>query len=167
MNTAPPAKSRLRVTLASILLLAYVGVVLVATLSPTPLDQGYESAVAKFLSVLHRNGVPLWFGYNRLEFTANIVMFIPLGFLCVMLLPARVWWVALAVCPASSLAIELMQATALSSRFATITDVIANSLGSVVGIMFAVVLRALVYERDQKVVNWAEWERAQSATVSG
>lgn len=162
MSSAPP-KSRLRVALASILLVVYVGVVLVATLSPTPLDQGYESAIARFLSVLHRNGVPLWFGYNRLEFTANIAMFVPLGFLAVMLVPARVWWTALLVCPAMSVAIEVTQATALSSRFATITDVLANSLGALVGILMAVALRALVYQRDQKVLSRAEWERGQLA----
>jgi glycopeptide antibiotics resistance protein len=149
--------------MASVLLVAYVGVVMVATLSPTPLDQGYASAIERFLSVLHRNGVPLWFGYNRLEFSANIAMFVPLGFLAVMLVSARLWWSALLVCPAMSVAIEVTQATALSSRFATVTDVLANSLGAVVGILIAVALRALVYERDQKILNRAEWERGRPA----
>lgn len=151
--------------LASALLVAYVGIVFSATLSPTPLDQGYDSAIDKVLTVLHRNGVPNWFGYSRLEFTANIAMFMPLGFLAAMLLPARIWWLALLLCPALSIAIEVTQATMLSSRFATITDVMSNSLGAVIGILIAVVLRALVYERDQKVLNRAEWEREHSLPV--
>ena len=78
---APPPRSHLRIGSAVSGLAVYAVVVLAMTMSPTPLDQGYESAIAKFLGVLHRNGVPEWFGYSKLEFTANIAMFIPLGFL--------------------------------------------------------------------------------------
>jgi glycopeptide antibiotics resistance protein len=86
-------------------------------------------------------------------------MFVPLGFLCALLLPARVWWLALLICPGLSIAIELTQATFLAARFATVTDVLANSIGAIVGILVAVVLRSVVYERDQKVVAMALWQR--------
>ena len=132
-----------------------------ATLWPTPLDQGFESSINKLFVVLYRNGVPLWFGYNKLEFSANVLMFIPLGFLVALLLPARIWWLALIICPAMSIAIELTQALALSARFATVVDVMSNSLGAVVGILIAVMLRAIVYERDQKVVARAVWAQGQ------
>ena len=128
-----------------------------ATLWPTPLDQGFESSINKLFVVLYRNGVPLWFGYNKLEFTANILMFIPLGFLVSLLLPTRIWWLALFMCPAMSVAIELTQALALSARFATVVDVVANSLGALVGILIAVMLRAVVHDRDQKVTARALW----------
>ena len=128
-----------------------------ATLWPTPLDQGFESSINKLFVVLYRNGVPLWFGYNKLEFTANILMFIPLGFLVALLLPTRIWWLALFMCPAMSVAIELTQALALSARFATVVDVVANSLGALVGILIAVMLRAVVHDRDQKVTARALW----------
>ncbi|WP_338144958.1 VanZ family protein [Cryobacterium adonitolivorans] len=136
---------------------AYASVVLMATLWPTPLDQGFESSINKLFVVLYRNGVPLWFGYNKLEFTANVLMFIPLGFLVALLLPARIWWLALVICPAMSIAIEMTQALALSARFATVIDVFSNSLGAVIGILIAVMLRAIVYERDQKVIARAVW----------
>ena len=132
-----------------------------ATLWPTPLDQGFESSINKLFVVLYRNGVPLWFGYNKLEFSANVLMFIPLGFLVALLLPARIWWLALIICPAMSIAIELTQALALSARFATVVDVMSNSLGAVIGILIAVVLRAIVYERDQKVIARAVWAQGQ------
>lgn len=142
---------------------SYVTVILVATLWPTPLDQGYSAAIQKVLDVVHRNGVPEWFGYNKLEFSANVVMFVPLGFLAALLLPARVWWLALLICPGLSIAIELTQATFLAARFATATDVIANSIGAVIGILVAVILRSIVYERDQKVIAVALWQRGLRA----
>jgi glycopeptide antibiotics resistance protein len=153
-----PPKSRTREWLAFLALLAYAAIVLGATLSPTPLDQGYESAIDKFLAVLHRNGVPQWFGYHKLEFSANIVMFIPLGFLITLLLPAKVWWLALIICPALSGAIELTQGALLSARFASWGDVLSNSIGAIVGILIAVIIRALVYHRDQKLIERALWE---------
>lgn len=158
MSNGAPPKSRARSWLGGVMLAAYVVVVLFATMWPTPLDQGYGAAIEKLLAVLHRNGVPEWFGYNKLEFSANILMFVPLGFLVALLLPARAWWLALIICPALSIAIELTQAVALSARFGTITDVISNSIGALVGVFLAVLLRAAVYERDQKLIARTLWE---------
>ena len=157
MNGKPP-KSRAREWLGSGALVCCLGVVLLATMWPTPLDQDYGAAVDKFLAVLHRNGIPMWFGYNKLEFSANILMFLPLGFLIALLLPAKTWWLSLLICPAISIGIELTQSVALSARFATITDVIANSTGALVGILLAVVVRAVIYSRDEKLVARALWE---------
>ncbi|TFC56975.1 MULTISPECIES: VanZ family protein [unclassified Cryobacterium] len=159
MTTNAPPKSRARTTIGGVLLASYVLVILLATLWPTPLDQGYSAAIQKVLDVVHRNGVPEWFGYNKLEFSANVAMFVPLGFLAALLLPARVWWLALVLCPALSIAIEVSQATFLAARFATATDVVSNSIGAVIGILVAVVLRSAVYERDQKVIARAFWQR--------
>ncbi|POH70967.1 VanZ family protein [Cryobacterium zongtaii] len=157
MNARPP-KSRVRELFAGLLLIACLVVVLTATMWPTPLDKDYGASIVKFLDVVHRNGVPEWFGYNKLEFSANILMFIPIGFLVTLLLPAHVWWLALILCPLVSAGIELTQATLLSSRFATVNDLLANSTGAVIGILCAVILRALVYDRDQKLVARALWE---------
>jgi len=156
MESKPP-KSRARESLSTIALIVCFGLVLLATMWPTPLDQGYGAAVEKFLAVLHRNGIPLWFGYHKFEFSANILMFMPLGFLVCLLLPAKVWWLALVICPMLSVGIELTQAAALSARFATVSDVIANSIGALIGIFLAVVLRAAVYSRDEKLVARALW----------
>ena len=153
-----PTKSRAREGLGTVALVFCVGIVLLATMWPTPLDQDYGAAVDKFLAVLHRNGIPLWFGYNKLEFSANILMFMPLGFLIALLLPAKTWWLALLICPAMSIGIELTQSVALSARFATVTDVIANSTGALAGIFLAVLLRAIIYSRDEKLVARALWE---------
>ena len=162
MNGKPP-KSRAREWLGTVTLFFCVGIVLLATMWPTPLDQDYAAAVDKFLAVLHRNGIPMWFGYNKLEFSANILMFLPLGFLIALLLPAKAWWLALLICPAMSIGIELTQSVALSARFATISDVIANSTGALCGIFMAVLLRAIIYSRDEKLIARALWEHRTRA----
>ncbi|WP_195907774.1 VanZ family protein [Microbacterium gorillae] len=147
-----PPKSHLRAWVAGVGLLAYLGVVLAATLSPTPLDKGYGGAIDKVLSVGYRNGLPAWFGYAELEFLANVAMFIPLGFLLGLVLPRRGIWVGILLLPAFSAGVEACQAMFLAARFATIGDVIANSIGGWVGLLAAVIIRALVYARDQKVI---------------
>ncbi|QYF72664.1 VanZ family protein [Cryobacterium sp. PAMC25264] len=162
-----PRKSRVREWLSVLALLAYISVVLLATLSPTPLDQGYQGSIDKVLTVLHRNGVPEWFGYNKLEFSANIFMFIPLGFLITLLLPLKIWWLSIVFCPALSGAIELSQGAFLSARFASWGDVASNSIGALIGIIVAVCLRQLVYQRDEKLVERALWERGAVATRTG
>lgn len=158
MTDKGPPKSKVRQQLGLALVLAYGLVVILATMWPTPLDQGFASSINRLLAVLHRNGVPEWFGYSKLEFTANVFMFIPLGFLVSMLLPVRVWWLALLICPGLSVAIELTQAFALSARFATVSDVMANSIGALVGAVFAVLIRAAIYDRDEKVIARRLWE---------
>ena len=161
-NTAP-SPSRIRVWLASLGLVMCVALILLATMWPTPLDQGYQGAVDKVLVVLHRNGIPEWFGYNKLEFSANIALFIPLGFLLALLLPQNRWWLALVLCPALSVAIELVQRVLLDARVSSAMDVLANSIGALIGILMAATIRALVYARDQKVIARALWNRELAA----
>ena len=158
MTTLEPPKSRAREWIASLALLGCILIVLFATMWPTPLDRDYAATIQKFIVMLHRNGIPEWYGYNKLEFSANMLMFVPLGFLLAMLLPAKTWWLALVVCPALSVGIELTQATFLSERFATVSDVIANSIGALVGVFCALVLRAVVLARDEKLIARALWE---------
>lgn len=157
MSQQPPP-SHVRRNISVLLLLAYIGVVAAMTLSPTPLDQGFESSIDKLLGVMHRNGIPEWFGYNKLEFTANIMMFIPLGFLFGLALPARVWWLAVIASPALSIMIEMTQAGLLAGRFATVSDVFANTLGGLFGTLLAMILRAIVNARDEKVIARALWQ---------
>lgn len=159
MGNGRPPRSRFRQGAAAVGLALYSVVVMFVTLSPAPLDRGYGRSVTRVLDVLHNHGIPEWFGYNTLEFSANILMFIPIGVLVTLLLPARAWWLAVLICPSFSVAIELTQAVALDARVATGRDVAANSFGALLGILAAVVLTVLVHRRDEKVVARALWER--------
>ncbi|MFT4111055.1 VanZ family protein [Propionicimonas sp.] len=147
-----PSPTSMRLAVCGVLLALYVGVVLVATMWPTPLDAGYESAIAHVLDILHRHGVPEWFGYGKLEFTANIAMFVPLGFLLALTLPERGWWAVMLLVPGFSALIEYTQGEFLSARFASGWDVVANTVGGYVGAVLAYLLRALIHARDRMVV---------------
>lgn len=153
-----PAKSHLRAWLAALLLLGYAGIVAAATLSPTPLDSGYRGTIDKVLGMLHRNGMPEWFGYAQLEFSANVAMFVPLGFLIALALPWRGVWASFLLVPALSAAIEWAQGQFLAERFASLQDVAANSLGGFLGILLALLVRAMVHARDRKVIARAQWD---------
>jgi len=155
-----PPKSYMREVFAATGLALCIGVVLFATMSPAPLDQGYSSSIERLLGVLHRNGVPTWFGYNRLEFSANVLMFMPVGFLLTLLLPKRAWWLAILMCLGLSGAIEYTQSVLLTERFATILDVIANSSGGVIGVILAVMIQSIVHARDEKLIARALWDHA-------
>jgi glycopeptide antibiotics resistance protein len=146
-----------------VLLALYVGVVLTATMWPTPLDAGYESAIARVLEILHRHGVPEWFGYGKLEFSANIAMFVPLGFLLALTLPERGWWLAMVLIPGFSALIEYAQGAFLAARFASAWDVVANTIGGYIGAVAAYVLRSVIHLRDRLVV--AEAMRGESRRI--
>ncbi len=134
-----------------------LAVVLAATLSPAPIDRGYESAILRVLVVLHRNGVPDWLGYRWVEFTANIAMFVPLGFFLSLVFPTRFLWIALPLIPALSAVLETLQLLVLPARFATINDVIANTIGGWIGVTAAALMVAAVHARDRRVFRrWRE-----------
>ena len=162
-----PRKSRLRLVVGLGILIAYTGVILMVTLSPTQLDVNYQNAVLRLLEVLHRNGVPSWFGYGEVEFLANVGMFVPFGFLVALLLPQRLSWLTVFVGPGFSAFIENFQREFLSERVASVYDVYANSAGAIIGFLLAVVLRAVVHQRDRRVVARAIWQYEQGLTPTG
>lgn len=115
----------------------------VITLSPHRVDANYETEIYRFLDVLHRHGVPEWFGYRKLEFTANIALVVPLGFFLGLTLPAGRRWIGYLALPLLSATIELIQKVALSDRVASLADVLANSLGAWFGLTVAMGIHAV------------------------
>ncbi|MCR2785008.1 MULTISPECIES: VanZ family protein [unclassified Microbacterium] len=74
------------------------------------------------------------FGSGWIEFTANIVMFIPLGFLFTLLV--RRHWLGVVVALAASVAAELAQLL-IPSREPSLRDVLANTVGAGLGAVLA------------------------------
>ena len=73
-----------------------------------------------------------------LEFLANVVLFVPAGALAVLWLGRRAaWWWAAGIGLALSGAVEGIQALMLTDRVADVRDLLANTLGSVVGALIA------------------------------
>lgn len=153
----PPRKSGLRGGLVTILLLAYSGVVLVVTLSPSQMDQAVQNGVVRLLAALHRNGLPESVGYGEIEFLANIAMFVPLGFMGALLFSSRWSWLALVGGAGFSVAVENIQRVFLAERVYSEWDIVANTMGALLGLIAAETLRSIVHRRDRRVIERALW----------
>jgi len=117
----------------------YSALVVVVIGWPTPIDRYQEDTISRVLRGLHAWGLPVWFDYSALEFTANIGMFVPLAFLLGLALPVRLGWVPFVAGPAVSIAIEVAQLVLLPERFATPRDVLSNSIGALIGGLLALI----------------------------
>ena len=72
--------------------------------------------------------------YDMVEFAANIVLFVPLGILVSLLAPHRPAWAVVCLGLATSAVIELSQLLFLPDRVADVRDVVANTLGTALGV---------------------------------
>lgn len=139
-------------------LVAMVCVALLVTLWPTPVDRDLRGLLAVAIDRMHSAGVPGWVGYNLLEFVANVLMFVPVGFfvgLLVLAAPGVTGWravwcgiVALAIPLALSVAVECAQLL-LPERHSTLADVVANTLGGWAGVGLAAVIRRGILRRTR------------------
>ncbi len=121
-------------------LIAYAVVVAVVLL--TPVSYGViTNALGDWLrDVL---GVD-WFGSGWIEFGANILMFVPLGFLLTLLL--RHHWYGVALALVISAGAEIVQIV-IPSRQPSLRDILANTLGAAIG---AALAWALVLRRTER-----------------
>jgi glycopeptide antibiotics resistance protein len=118
----------------------YLGVVGWITLGPQPLDERSAGILRSVLGVLAGTDFTRWITYDLVEFTANIAMFVPVGLLFLLLVGRRRWWLALAGGVALTCAIEFTQLF-LPGRFSDVRDILANSLGALLGVVVALLLR--------------------------
>jgi glycopeptide antibiotics resistance protein len=142
-----------RVRFVAVLTIMYVVVVLVVTLWPTAVDRGVDPYIDRVLQELHQRGVPTFVDYGFIEFTANIVFFVPVGFLLGILLPYRFWFLAVVFGAVLSVAVETAQGLFLPGRVSSLADVLANTTGAVVGCTVAVAVRMLILHRDTLVIR--------------
>jgi VanZ family protein len=120
------------------------------TLTPSRVENAMPNLLDLTLAAIHRLG---WtaLDFHRLEVLANIVVFIPVGILAFLLMPRRVWPLALLVGPAASIAIETAQLVALPHRASTVTDVLANSTGATFGVALAVLCTLVLAPRPSRM----------------
>lgn len=118
--------------LAAVTLVYLVAVGLITLLPQSPDSTG--SAVARAIVAALRGFPPTaWVTYDGAEFTANIVMFVPMGVLFTLLLGVHRWWLALVIGVAATCLIEGAQLV-IPGRFSDVRDLVANSLGTLIGI---------------------------------
>lgn len=125
---------------ARILLPIYL--IIVACIVFSPADQAPHSTgfVAWVVSQIHalRDAFPTV--YIAVEFIANIAMFVPFGVLVPLAFPSCAWWLTALLGFATTITIELAQ-RALPSRYSTVSDVLANTFGTLAGLALLWALR--------------------------
>jgi VanZ family protein len=137
-----------RLTLAARVLLP-VYLVALGSVVFSPSDQATEipgpiAWVFDLADALQANFEP---GYIALEFVANIGLFVPFGILVRLAFARPPWWLVLLLGFATTLTIELVQST-LPTRFSTLSDVIANTLGTAVGLLLVLAVRRAIDRRS-------------------
>ncbi|MCU1473169.1 VanZ family protein [Amnibacterium sp.] len=142
-----------RVRVVAVLIVLYILFVLLVTLWPTTVDKPIDPYLIRFLDALHQHGVPGYVDYNFVEFSANVLFFVPIGFLGGLLMPYRLQWIAVLLGGLLSCAIELSQKLFLPGRVASLGDVLANTSGALAGCIVAALVRAAIKHRDQLVIQ--------------
>jgi glycopeptide antibiotics resistance protein len=136
----------LRKLLAPIALGSYLTVLIATSLWPKPVDgQGLLAILTSEILMFTRDISWLhWIQYNQLEALANILLYIPLGVFLEVIWP-NVWTWKLCVFPILvSVLAEGAQRLFLPDRYATVNDVIFNSMGGVLGVLIAASIRRLM-----------------------
>jgi hypothetical protein len=109
---------------------------------PTPVDREASPTVWWWIRAVRRAGFE-WYSYEFLEFSANVLLFVPLGLLGVLAVGLRFWWAPLVFGVAATVVIETGQAMLLPERFPSTSDVIANSIGTALGVAAGCVVLAM------------------------
>lgn len=108
---------------------------------PSPVDQTLQGQIDRILQFLHRQGPGTWFDYTLVEASANVVLFIPLGFVAALAFREKPWWRISVLGLFTSGCIELGQLLFLHNRFASPSDLVANTVGASVGALLALFAR--------------------------
>lgn len=114
------------------------------TLRAAPYGSDIASVLDRVLAWFAERPSTAWITFDRLEFGANVAMFVPLGVIAVLWFGVRGWWAAPIIGALASATIEGLQATLLDTRVADVRDVVANTLGSVIGMCLMLLLAFLL-----------------------
>lgn len=116
---------------------------------PTPVDAGRLGDLDRLIAWFARHGLG-GVDYDLLESTANIVLFVPLGFLAALHLRVRWTWTAVALGALLSAGIETAQLLFLSARFGSTHDVVTNTIGSGAGALLGAAARTALRARESR-----------------
>lgn len=129
------------------LTLGYLWGIAWMTLRAQPYGDDIATGLDRLLRWFAEHPSTAWITFDRVEFGANVAMFVPLGILAVLWFGVRGWWTAPVIGLAVSGAIEATQAALLSSRVADVRDLVANTLGATVGMLLMLLLAFLLAPR--------------------
>ncbi|CAL4860761.1 VanZ family protein [Microbacterium sp. MM2322] len=124
----PAPAPRRRASVPALVLTGYVAVLALIAFWPTPVD----ADVAPLIDALSRRLPAIT--RPRVEFAANVALFVPFGVLLPMILRgARELVLPIAV--VATVTIECTQALMLSHRVPSVLDIVANVTGACVGML--------------------------------
>lgn len=129
----------------NILLLPYAVCLLLITWLPAS-QAGKVTGMVSYLAHLLDPRVPFSIGYPALEFLSNLALFVPLGLLLSLGWPRLQWWAVSLIGFTTTVTIECAQ-WGIPSRFPAISDIVSNTLGTMIGA--AAVLVAVSLGRAQ------------------
>ncbi|MET0853184.1 MAG: VanZ family protein [Microterricola sp.] len=132
-SAAPHARTRGRQRALRLAFGLYLLALCVIVFAPQPDAERFTGIVAVIARAFEPWGIPFEIGYPVLEFSANIALFVPFGILVSLIAPLWHPWLVIASGLAASCLIEFTQ-TALPSRFPTASDLLANTLGTALGV---------------------------------
>lgn len=130
----------LRHPLLSLATIAYLAIVAWLTLTPRS-GAVSDSILWPLARFFERYDATDWITFSRLEFAANIALFVPLGLFFVLLFGRRQWWLAIVAGVVMTVTIEFAQ-QGIDGRVSDPRDLVANSIGTVVGTLLALILTA-------------------------
>jgi glycopeptide antibiotics resistance protein len=131
------------------------------TLTPQPIGPDQQQFIQRVLDGLHRRGYAQSLDYERLEFLANIALFVPIGMFLLLLFGAGGWWLAAIGSFGMTAFIEIAQQH-IPGRVSDDRDLMANTLGALIGIVVALILTlpATLRRRERR-----RYERERAAAV--
>jgi glycopeptide antibiotics resistance protein len=132
------------------IVVAYAVALALIAFWPTPVDKNLGGSLSTALAWIHDLGGPRWLRYNTVEFLSNIVLFLPIGlFVTALARPGR-WWLALLLGLSATVTIELGQHLFLPARFASVYDLLANTLGAALGVALGLAVRFALRNRSRR-----------------
>ncbi|CAN5170498.1 hypothetical protein BH09ACT2_BH09ACT2_19420 [soil metagenome] len=123
----------------SLATVAYLAIVGWITLGPQPINTGNGYWLWRALRFFSNHDSTRWLTYDRVEFLANLAMFVPIGIFFVLLFGRRLWFMSVISGVLLTVAIEFAQRF-IPGRVSDVRDLVANSLGTVVGVLVALLL---------------------------
>ncbi len=144
----------------SLLTVLYLGFVGLVTLTPGSDQPDYAGLAGRVLARLERypdlDPLTSRLSVERIEFLANVGLFVPLGVFLLLLVGTRFWLVAMAAGIVLTSMIESVQRE-IPGRVSDPRDVAANSIGMFAGIVLAVLLTlpAAMRRRRERAVRQA------------
>lgn len=135
--------------LPNVLLLPYGLALFLLTWLPAS-QAGKVTGIVGFVARLLDPRIPYSVGYPVLEFLANIALFVPLGALLAWGWPRLRWSIISLMGFATTVTIECVQ-WGIPSRFPAISDIVSNTLGTMIGAGFVALVAAALSRRGSSV----------------